>query len=71
MTTDAALDILYQHPNVQEMLEILTERIAFYLDARVKGQVQTAAVMFSNQHDLLLKTAEADNVIAAMTEETV
>lgn len=67
VTTDAALDILYQHPNVQKMLEILTDRIAYYLDARVKWQVQTGAVIFSNQHELLLKTADADAIIAAMT----
>lgn len=71
VTADAALDILYQHPNVQEMLQILTERIAYYLSARVKDQVQTGAVIFSNQHDLLLKTADADEIIAAMTEETL
>lgn len=71
VTTDAALEILYQHPNVQEMLRILTERIAYYLAARGKEQVQTGAVIFSNQHDLLLKTADADAIIAAMTEETI
>lgn len=71
VTTDAALDILKQHPNMQQMLEILTDRIAYYLDARVKGQVQTAAVIFSNQHNLLLKTADADAVTEAMAEETV
>ena len=71
VTTDAALDILYQHSNVQKMLYILTDRIAYYLDARVKGQVQTGAVIFSNQHDLLLKTADADAIISVMTEEEI
>ena len=71
VTTDAALDILYQHSNVQQMLNILTDRIAYYLDVRVKGQVQTGAVIFSNQHDLLLKTADADAIISVMTEEEI
>ena len=71
VTTDAALDILYQHPDVQELLHILTARIAYYLAARVKEQVQTGAVIFSNQHDLLLRTAGADGILAAMTEETI
>ncbi|MCQ2408450.1 MAG: cobalt-precorrin-5B (C(1))-methyltransferase CbiD [Oscillospiraceae bacterium] len=71
VTTDAALNILYQHPKYTEMLQILTERIAYYLSARVKDQVQTGAVVFSNQHDLLLKTAGADAIIATMTEETI
>lgn len=71
VTTDAALDILYQHPNVQKMLQILTARIAYYLAARVKEQVQTGAVIFSNQHELLLETADAEAIIAAMTEEAI
>lgn len=71
VTTDAALDILYQHQHTEQMLEILTERIAYYLDARVKSQVQTGAVIFSNQHDLLLKTADAEDIISAMTEEAI
>ena len=71
VTTDAALDILYQHPNIKDMLQILTERIAYYISARIKDQVQTGAVIFSNQHDLLLKTGDADAIIAAMTEEAI
>ncbi|MCR4759571.1 MAG: cobalt-precorrin-5B (C(1))-methyltransferase CbiD [Oscillospiraceae bacterium] len=71
VTTDAALDILYQHQNVQDMLRILTERIGFYISARVKDQVQTGAVIFSNQHDILLKTTCADAIISAMTEEAI
>ena len=57
--------------NVQEMLRILTDRIGFYISARVKDQVQTGAVVFSNQHDILLKTADADEIISAMTEEAI
>ena len=71
VTTDAALDILFQHPDAQNALHILTERAADYLAARVKDQVQTGAVIFSNQHDLMLKTADAETIIAAMTEEPV
>lgn len=70
VTTDAALDILDTHENYQEMLRILTERIAYYLAVRVKEQVQTAAVIFSDQHDLLLKTPDADAIISAMMRET-
>ena len=69
MTTDAALDILLQHENAQEMLHILAERIDYYLSARVKEQAQTAAVIFSNQHHLQLKTHHADALISAIREE--
>ena len=70
VTVDAALSILYQHPDTPRMLEILTERISYYLSARTKQQVQTGAVIFSNQHDLLLKTESADEIISAITEES-
>lgn len=69
VTTDAALDILFQHPKRKEMLDILTSRIAYYLAARVKEQVQTGAIIFSDQHPLLLKTADADSIISAISEE--
>ncbi|MCQ2417397.1 MAG: cobalt-precorrin-5B (C(1))-methyltransferase CbiD [Oscillospiraceae bacterium] len=69
VTTDGALEILEQSPCMQDMLHILTERIAYYLDARVKSQLKTGAVIFSTQHQLLLKTQDAEKIIDAMTEE--
>ena len=70
VTTDAALDILYTDPAAQQAMHILTQRIDYYLHARVKEQADIGAFIFSNQHDLLLKTPPADQILQAVTEES-
>ena len=62
-TTDAALDILYESGNAERITEILTQRIHGYLQARTKGEAKIGAVIFSYQHDMLLKTAYADEIL--------
>ena len=62
-TTDAALDILYESGQEQKLLDILTERIHGYLQARAKGESKVGAVIFSYQHDMLLKTQYADEIL--------
>lgn len=67
--TDAALDILYQHSAAEQTLEILANRAEYYLRARARGEAEIGAVMFSNKHDLILKTPAADNLIKQISEE--
>lgn len=62
-TTDAALDILYESGQEQKLLDILTERIHGYLQARANGEAKVGAVIFSYQHDMLLKTQYADEIL--------
>ncbi len=62
-TTDAAIDILYESGQEQKLLDILTERIHGYLQARAKGESKVGAVIFSYQHDMLLKTQYADEIL--------
>lgn len=62
-TTDAALDILYESGQEQKLLDILTERIHGYLQARAKGEAKVGAVIFSYQYDMLLKTQYADEIL--------
>ena len=62
-TTDAALDILYESGQEQKLLDILTERIHGYLQARAKGEAKVGAVIFSYQHDMLLKTQYTDEIL--------
>ena len=62
-TTDAALDILYENGCAQAVLDVLTERIHGYLQARAKGSAKIGAVIFSYQHDMLLKTQYADDIL--------
>ena len=69
VTTDAALDILYQHSVAEQTLSILAKRAEHYLRARVRGEAEIGAVMFSNKHDLILKTQAADRLIKQISEE--
>jgi cobalt-precorrin-5B (C1)-methyltransferase len=62
-TTDAALDILYENNCADAVLNVLTERIHGYLQARAKGEAKIGAVIFSYQHDMLLKTEYADEIL--------
>lgn len=69
VTTDAALDILKDAGYMQKTLDILAARAGYYLDAKVKGAAEIAAVMFSDKHDILVKTAGADKLIKTIAEE--
>lgn len=70
VTADAALDILKKDPAYTECLNILTGRIENYMSLRVKNQVRTAAVIFSDKHDLILKTSLADEIIKEMLTDS-
>ena len=62
-TTDAAIDILYENGCAHGVFDILTQRIHYYLQARAKGAARIGAVIFSYQHDILLKTEYADEIL--------
>lgn len=62
-TADAALDILYENSCADAVLKVLTERIHGYLQARAKGEAKIGAMVFSYQHNMLLKTEYADEIL--------
>ncbi|MCR5168631.1 MAG: cobalt-precorrin-5B (C(1))-methyltransferase CbiD [Oscillospiraceae bacterium] len=68
-TVDAALDILDAAEYTQKTLDILAVRAAYYLEAKVKGALKIAAVMFSDKHDILVKTSGADDLINTIKDE--
>ncbi|MBR1824252.1 MAG: cobalamin biosynthesis protein CbiD [Ruminococcus sp.] len=68
-TVDAALDILTEHSCTEAVLKVLTERINAYLSARTKGEADIGAVIFSNKHDLMLKTEKAEELMKRISEE--
>lgn len=67
-TVDAALDIL-PRDKLRTILGILTRRAESYLKARVRGAVEIGAVMFSDKHEIILKTSAADDIIKKITGE--
>ena len=64
LTTDEAVKILKREELDKAVLQKINERIEFYMQQRVHGKIKTAALMFSNTHGLLGKTASAEELIA-------
>ncbi|MGN0364217.1 MAG: cobalt-precorrin-5B (C(1))-methyltransferase CbiD [Bilifractor sp.] len=65
-TTEDALKILRGTEDedlFRKTMDNITERIAFYLNARVQGRIETGAVIFSNDYGLLGKTESASDLI--------
>ncbi|MGN0715802.1 MAG: cobalt-precorrin-5B (C(1))-methyltransferase CbiD [Anaerovoracaceae bacterium] len=56
-TTDAALDILAEENIMKQTMDVLMEKIAFYLDHRCYGAIETEALVFSNDRGYLGETA--------------
>ena len=69
VTVDAALDILDEAGYMRKTLDILAVRAGYYLDAKIKGAAKIAALMFSDKHDVLVKTAGADELINTIKDE--
>lgn len=69
VTVDAALDILAEAGYIDKALDVLAERIDYHLCKKVKNEIKTGAIAFSFKHDIILKTKNADALIAAVTEE--
>ena len=68
VTTDAALDILESAGQLEGTLEELARRAEKYLKARVKGEAEIAAVIFSYKNGLLIKTDGAEDILRAVSE---
>lgn len=69
VTVDAALSVLEETGMKQKTAEILTNRVQYYLNAKVKNGVKIGAVMFSDKHKMILKTSDADAIINSIKEE--
>ena len=68
-TVDAALDILTEHGSAGAVLAKLSERVEYYMNTRVRGEVMTGAVSFSKKHGLLFRTKNADTLSQLISEE--
>ena len=67
-TVDAALDLI-PTDKLGDVLGILTKRADGYLNARVRESIEVGAVMFSDKHEIILKTSAADDLIKKITSE--
>lgn len=69
VTVDAALDILDEAGYTEKTLDVLAERAGYYLAAKVRDAAEIAALMFSDKHDILVKTAGVDDLLKTIEEE--
>ncbi|MBE6840526.1 MAG: cobalamin biosynthesis protein CbiD [Ruminococcus sp.] len=69
VTVDSALDILKSGGYMEKTLDILADRAEYYLNAKVKNEIEIGAVMFSEKHGISVKTSLADKLIKIISEE--
>lgn len=69
ITVDDALSILKSVGLLEKTMEILMDKIQFYLIAKVKHTLEIGALMFSNKYGILGKTSGADRIIKLIAEE--
>ena len=67
---DAALDILKSAGYMVQTLAVLIQRIESHLKARVNDTAGIGAVIFSYQHNIILKTSQADDLIQHIRKES-
>ncbi|HCT92946.1 MAG TPA: cobalamin biosynthesis protein CbiD [Lachnospiraceae bacterium] len=56
ITTEEALDILYEEGLTEAFMEVILPKVAYYLDHRAAGELQLGAILFSSVHGKLGET---------------
>lgn len=69
-TTDEALAVLDKYHILKETMDVLMERIQFYLDHRSYGQIRLGAVVFSNEFGFLGQTRDAEELISLIKKQS-
>lgn len=68
VATDEALDRLKRADMLARTMEQLIRRIEFHVSHRLTEGVKAGILVFSNQHGLLCRTAEAEELLKSITE---
>ena len=63
LTTEEALTLLEQYGLKEKAMELVVERIVYYLDHRAYSRLEFGLVLFSNEHGFLGKTANTEALI--------
>lgn len=65
---DSALEVFENAEVLDKVMDVLSERAGYYLDAKVNGKVRISAVMFSFRYGVLVRTSGADDIIEHIKE---
>ncbi|WP_099467966.1 cobalt-precorrin-5B (C(1))-methyltransferase CbiD [Konateibacter massiliensis] len=64
ITTDEAIAILIEEKIQRETMDLLAEKIQFYMKKRAYDRLEIEVIVFSNEYGLLSKTRRADELLA-------
>lgn len=68
-TSEEALDILKEEGLLEKTMEVVTEKIQFYLKSQKKTELEIASIIYSNVHGFLSKSDNADNMITKINSQ--
>lgn len=63
LTTEEAVTLMEQYGIKETAMKLIVDRIIYYLDHRAYGKLELGLVLFSNEHGLLGKTDNVDEMI--------
>lgn len=63
ITTDEAIKLLKEENICDRVMERITDKIKFYVDNRVKNEIEIGIIVFSNVYGILGKSSNADDLI--------
>lgn len=66
VTTEEGIRILQEGGNLQKTMQILMEKIVFYLQKRAAGRLQIECMMYANGYGLLAESSGAEAMLAAL-----
>ena len=58
ITTEEALDILYEKGLTDAFMQVVLPKVEYYLDHRAKGELKLGAILFSSVHGMLGETSQ-------------
>lgn len=68
VTTEEGIRILQEGGNLQMTMQILMEKIMFYLQKRAAGRLQIECMMYANGYGLLAESSGAEAMLEALME---
>lgn len=71
VTTDEALRILQEHHLLSSVMTAVCNKIDYYMNQRVHGQLITGAILFSNVYGVLGYTSQAKRLLAYQQHKEV
>lgn len=63
VTTEDAVNVIQKENKVLAVMDYIMDRIMFFLNGRSGGKIKIECMVYSNQHGLLAKSADADKLL--------